>query len=215
MRVTENMLKVRKRNEPKPEDLVERVKAVKKHFLSLGRTETKLAYDVLPLIARREADLSKACDGFDPAPQGVAILGNVGTGKTLLLQYASHVFDVEYFSVPELAVLYAMKGEVGFWERLENNHSTDLILDDLGAEAQTKSFGNHLPIHDLLYRRYNAWQQAGHRLWLASNLTVKELEERYGVRILDRIREMCHVVPAVGESLRKQERKNAQYQPPR
>ncbi len=133
------------------------------------------------------------------------MLGNVGTGKTILLNFAAYACDVAVISCPIIAAAFARGGENAFWQVVENRSMTgaDLMLDDLGAEDASKRFGNTLPMIDLLYRRYDIWRAIGGRVWLTSNLTGAQLMEKYGERVVDRIREMCEIVPATGGSLRK------------
>lgn len=63
-----------------------------------------------------------------------------------------------------------------------------LFIDDIGTEpASIKSWGNEIsPVTELLYSRYDR------QLFtiITSNLNDKELEERYGLRIADRMAEI-------------------------
>ena len=206
MKITADMLTVKPRKEPDAEYLQKRTEAVMRHFVSLGMKKTTLSDAVIPAIARRELDfLGTQQPDFDPALRGALMMGNVGTGKTVLLQYAALVLRVGYFDITGLSTIYATGGDENFWSVMRDTMLTghDLILDDLGAEADTKRFGNQMPIVELIYERYSLWKLTGARLWMATNLTGAEIRTRYGDRVLDRLKEMCYVVPATGTSLRK------------
>lgn len=194
------------RKEP-PEDVVKtETEKLLKHFSeSFGWSLTDLAEQTIPVIARRSCDFRRGEKDWNDAHKGVALLGNVGTGKTILLSYVALLIDVAVFNVPELSRVYAVSGAEAFWNRVmdRTNVGQDMVLDDLGAETESKYFGAPFPIVDLLYRRYDLWKSSGHRLWVSSNLTGQELSARYGERVSDRLREMTVVVPATGKSLRK------------
>jgi len=195
------------RNEPSDNVLKKHTESLRMQFVrSFGWRMTDLAKQVMPVIARRACDLYSDKKDWDDARKGVAMLGNVGTGKTILLNYAAYIIDVTVFNVPELSRIYAMGGADAFWNRVMDRSyiKTDMMLDDLGAESDdAKRFGVPFPIVDLIYRRYDIWRSHGHRLWVSSNLTGEELATRYGARVTDRLREMCVVVPAVVKSLRR------------
>ena len=67
-----------------------------------------------------------------------------------------------------------------------------LAIDDLGKEpTEVLNFGNVVsPVVDLLEYRYN------HQLFtvVTTNLTPKEIREKYGARIADRFNEMLEVI---------------------
>jgi len=193
------------RTEPPPEILKKHEDSVRKKFTeTFGWEMTELADRVMPSIARRCIDIYDTGEWSD-ARKGVALLGNIGTGKTILMKYMAYLFDVAVFSIPNLATIYSTDGPEDFWARVTDKTyvGKDMILDDVGAEQDTKRYGVAFPIVDLIYRRYDIWKASGHRLWLSSNLTGAEISQRYGPRIADRLKEMCHVIPAIGPSMRK------------
>lgn len=67
-----------------------------------------------------------------------------------------------------------------------------LAIDDVGTEpAEVVDYGNVIePITELLEARY----ARGLFTLVTTNLTGKELRQRYGVRLVDRMNEMMHVV---------------------
>lgn len=191
--------------EHQPADMIARNVAKLEHIFSEihGFKQTELSKKIFPSIAEHWSGLSNKND-YDPLKCGLAMVGKTGTGKTVLLKFAAILFDADYLDVPSLSIEFSKAGPTGFWNMVEpSNKCMDVILDDLGAEQNSSNYGNSLPIVDLIYHRYNLWQRNGARLWLSSNLSSAELSNRYGERVVDRIREMCCVIPAVGEQFRK------------
>ena len=206
MRITHQMLNntPEESNEPPEEVLSAETSKLAKYFYgNKGYRETPLSKVMLPIIARSIVSKNDL-EAYSEPKCGAAMIGQKGTGKTLLMMLTALRLDVEYFDAPSLAVEFSVNGATGFWGKVEGRSvNYDFILDDLGAEAQTKNFGNTAPLKELIYARYNLWQSWGARTWFASNLSREDLLDRYGDRALDRIKEMCISIPVVGESLRK------------
>ena len=87
------------------------------------------------------------------------------------------------------------------WVLLYNLGYDGIFIDDIGTEpASIKSWGNEIsPVTELLYSRYDR------QLFtiITSNLNDKELEERYGLRIADRMAEMFERLHYSNRSYRK------------
>lgn len=73
-----------------------------------------------------------------------------------------------------------------------------LFLDDLGEEpVEVMDYGNVInPVVNILEQRYNRQRPT----FITTNLTAREITEKYGVRIGDRLREMVTVI-AMPESI--------------
>jgi hypothetical protein len=76
-----------------------------------------------------------------------------------------------------------------------------LAIDELGVEnVDVKNYGNASePIIDLLSHRYDKMKVTA----ISSNLTMKQIEERYGLRLADRFNEMFHKIAFTGKSFRR------------
>lgn len=76
-----------------------------------------------------------------------------------------------------------------------------LIVDDIGTEPiSVKEYGNEvLPITELIYKRYDEMLPTV----ITTNLNLSAVSERYGLRVYDRVIEMCEMIPFVGKSHRK------------
>lgn len=75
-----------------------------------------------------------------------------------------------------------------------------LAIEDMGTEsAEVLSYGNVFnPVDDVISFRYDRQLFT----FITSNLTPKEIRERYGDRIADRFNEMLHVIVFEGKSFR-------------
>lgn len=80
-------------------------------------------------------------------------------------------------------------------------NSAFLIVDDIGTEPEgVKAFGTELlPIADLIMQRYDSRFPT----IITTNLSEKGIAEAYGVRVMDRLNEICEKVPYGGESYRR------------
>lgn len=137
--------------------------------------------------------------GFITAPQskfGVVFSGMCGNGKTTLLNAfqsainylvdtgkLSRAYGITIVDAKELAI-QASKDEVFDYVKKKEF----LAIEDVGREpSEIVSYGNiFTPIGDILEYRY------ANLLFtvLTTNLTPKEMREKYGYRIADRMNEM-------------------------
>ena len=80
-----------------------------------------------------------------------------------------------------------------------------VVIDDLGLEQDVKHFGNGLdPIAYIIQRLYDVNQIAEKpiRLLLTTNLNKEELTQKYGIRVIDRLWEMCDRIVLEDTNLR-------------
>ena len=147
---------------------------------------------------------------------GLLLYGGVGTGKTTALYALRRVINASCKATPNDNTLRGFGSDM--IEVVKAKHivecytsdqtrylamkRTDLLaIDELGVEnVDVKNYGNSSePIIDLLSYRYDKQKMTA----VTSNLTMKQIEERYGLRLADRFNEMFHKVAFVGESYRK------------
>lgn len=132
-----------------------------------------------------------AADFHLPSKGGILMLGGTGLGKThLSLAIAREVlekgYSVIYGSAPELF----RKMEREHFGRSEGDTASALqeaqllILDDLGAEFESKFYNSAL--YSILNNRMNAALPT----IVNTNLDLAELNERYGERITSRLNTM-------------------------
>jgi len=127
--------------------------------------------------------------------KGLFLSGSVGRGKSLIIE---NVIPALLFS----------KGKV-----VNKYHSTELganlseimnkkfiAIDDVGVEGIYHEYGNEMEAFAEVVtyaERYNKM------LFISTNLNFKQFVERYGVRIIDRLKRLCHFIKFEGDSLRK------------
>lgn len=136
---------------------------------------------------------------------GLLICGGTGNGKTTMgralfktIQKCNNISFREE-TAANFAKLEAQRDE-NRYQLVNLRQAEYLLLDDLGVEpVSVKVWGNEVsPVAELLTQRYNL-----QKFTIAtSNLTEKELGQRYGDRVADRIREMFNVLSFKNESYR-------------
>ncbi len=131
-------------------------------------------------------------------------LGGYGTGKTHLAVALLHNAIMQGHTAGFVTASTMNRG--GFDEieqRFEAMKDADLVvIDDLATELENKLIANHM--FSLINYRY----QTEKGLVITSNMSLKELGEAVGKRILDRITERSAVIYITDvESYRKNKRK--------
>ncbi|MBQ7364579.1 MAG: ATP-binding protein [Clostridia bacterium] len=142
---------------------------------------------------------------FTPASESLLFLGKTGLGKTHLstsiaVEVIDKGYDVVYASAPTLFLsLEAQKFGRDSDIHIEEAEDADLlILDDLGTE-------NPSPLHvNFLYRLVNTRMVSGKATIINTNLTVRELRERYTDRVASRLLGEYLVLGFVGKDVRMQ-----------
>jgi DNA replication protein DnaC len=139
--------------------------------------------------------------------RGVWIMGDVGTGKTMLAMLISKAaLDAgrtsAIYSLPRLLHLLReaideQDGVVGFLDRLS---TVDLLhVDDVGAENRTDW------ALEQLYSIINSRYEDERSILITTNLQPDELAEQIGVRTVSRLVEMCgDPLPLFGEDRRRE-----------
>ncbi len=139
--------------------------------------------------------------------KGLMLYGNVGAGKTMLLNSLIRLFREVGYWHPKLFAATAIDLCQYFRKDETEGHyreavkSEILMIDDLGCEPEVcMIYGvKHTPIQNLLYDRYR-FQRT---IVITSNLTDKELLERYGIRMKDRMDETFDFITFSNQSYRK------------
>ncbi|MPR36581.1 ATPase [Salmonirosea aquatica] len=150
--------------------------------------------------------------------KGIMLTGPRGCGKTWLMElcsfnpkgpYSVHVCQniVDEFLAKDNAMStlgkYSSNRPVdapSHW-----GHSiAGRFFDDLGDESRAVSYGNERNVmEDILMERYRSVPH--HTTHVTSNLTLDQLTEFYGGRLVDRLREMFNIIefPPTAQSRRK------------
>lgn len=128
--------------------------------------------------------------------KGLFLYGNCGRGKSLLCRYA----------LPAIMLGYCRR-VVSVFDTHQMNSNIDLVLskhiisiDDIGTEDVSNVYGNRrMAFAEVM----DAAEKHGKLLIISSNLPVEDIRNRYGDRVLDRIKSTTMRVLFEGESLRK------------
>ena len=145
----------------------------------------------------------------DESETGLLLYGNVGSGKTTIMDAISNLFSCKGiqhkgvnigFKRLESVELYQMY-KFKYTEFEEIKKCPLLAIDDFGIEpVYINVYGTDIsPISELLYHRYQ------NRLTtiITTNLAVEDIRKRYGDRIADRFNEMMHSVLFANQSYRQ------------
>lgn len=140
----------------------------------------------------------------DYPKRGLFIFGSKGTGKTSVMKRFSALFDIEFISVWDLGIVFSVGRTEGFWGTIKSFDGKHLIIDDLGNETAVKSFGNELPIPDLIrYRESMFCSREPKFTFFTSNFTDrKAVIAAYGDTVFSRIAGMCDFVEFKGRDYR-------------
>lgn len=121
---------------------------------------------------------------FDQNKRWLILSGTMGTGKTTMIKSIRTVFSSSvYYHAKCIFDEFKMKESLP-----DIPYNKPLLLDDMGEEPLVcKIYGeDHAPITDLLLRRYDKRATTV----IATNLTIDEIQKRYGDRLADRIVEI-------------------------
>lgn len=138
--------------------------------------------------------------------KGLLFYGGVGTGKTHLAAAVANSVLARGRSVRFLTATQAVRAVKDTYNRgseLSERQVMEgfvkpylLVLDELGVQAGTETEKNILL--EIINDRYNALKP----MIITSNLDLAGIEELIGVRALDRLREVCVMLPMQWESYR-------------
>lgn len=149
---------------------------------------------------------------------GLLLYGNVGTGKTTLLNAMAKLINTSCererdannkfkATLEEWKVVSVIKAKNVISESTDPKGRYDIMrttallaIDELGVEpTESKLYGNvSEPLIDLLCERYDRQLCT----IISTNMGAREIAERYGRRVSDRFNEMFATLPFVAESFR-------------
>lgn len=128
--------------------------------------------------------------------RGLFLFGNCGRGKSVLCRYV----------IPAILLAH-MRKVVAVYDVQEMNRDIDGVLskhivslDDVGTEEISVKYGEkRLAFAEVM----DAAEKYGKLVIVSTNLTLEELRQRYGDRVVDRIRATMLRVAFNGKSLRE------------
>lgn len=139
----------------------------------------------------------------DNGGKGLLCVGDFGLGKTVICtQIITAMFDEwkwDYICVSA----YEMSRKIDEVKKHEI-----IIIDDFGVEGEAVVYGEHRHIFNEIV---DFAERNGILLILTSNLSVEEMQKKYGVRTVDRLKKMTKAVVFEGKSLRDYTKGEAKY----
>lgn len=131
--------------------------------------------------------------------KGILLMGNVGTGKTLLMDaFISAYNDLNYHKAKSML-------STDYIAKMRNNEPLKfgvgpVFLDDIGKGADhIKVFGSDVcPVTEFITSRY----YESSLTFATGNYRISSYEERYGAHTADRMKEMFNIVVLEGSSRR-------------
>lgn len=132
----------------------------------------------------------------DNEGKGLLLYGAVGRGKSIVARYVlPMIFRAKFNRIMTVVSCANLPDDIQ--SRAKSNF---IVLDDIGCESDSVDYGN----------RYNVVEKVvaniadrGGLLICTSNLDYESLRSRYGLRIVDRLRQLCCRVVFNGDSLRR------------
>lgn len=129
--------------------------------------------------------------------KGLFLFGNCGRGKSLLARYAIPAI-IRAFSRRIVSIVDCGSQQVNIDEILRRKL---IVLDDVGVEVDRIDYGTR---RNVVVEAINkAQDDPATMLIMSSNLSGEAIRDRYGDRIYDRVKYLCHRVAFNGQSLRK------------
>ena len=134
---------------------------------------------------------------------GLLLYGSVGTGKTTAMKALGQIFRLDSGQCSKVrnissgALVTAFSGDS--YQYAEARECQTLLLDELGCEPECLIYGVYrTPVIDLLCSRYNYQRTTV----VTTNLGDREIMERYGARLWDRLQEEYDRLTYEGNSYR-------------
>lgn len=125
--------------------------------------------------------------------KGILLIGNMGSGKTQILDIFKQL-KWQSFSrctVYDVVEAFEKNGEKGLDIFFRGNR----FFDELGAERQAAFYGTKEDVLTrILEKRYSSFRDLGLKTHVTTNLSQKQIANRYGQRLEGRILEMFNII---------------------
>lgn len=163
-------------------------------------------------------NVAKAMHELGGVKRGFILCGDCGNGKTTMMHavadatefiqdeygaythfkagYGSYKDDVRFTFADAMDCAYAERDGV-----FVTASKAILVIEDVGQEPlEVQSYGNiYNPVIDILEKRY----ENARPTFITTNLDPRQLGQRYGKRIQDRLREMMYTIAFDNPSYRR------------
>jgi len=131
---------------------------------------------------------------------GLIVSGDYGCGKTSFVMSCGFVAKKIECTIPERVECLKFSDYQDYVNELL---SRNVLLDDIGAECLQNDFGIKRDLVGDFICRYHLYGKG--RLFITTNLRGAELLDRYGGRVMSRLKDLCYPVRFNGKDKRKWE----------
>lgn len=130
--------------------------------------------------------------------KGLLLMGDVGRGKTNIV---AKVFPVVMFIKFGKIVQVYHSNEIPtkHKEIIKKSYKIPIVIDEFGVEPVTNDFGQKYEAFNYIL---DYAEMEMRLLILSTNLSLEEIQQRYGDRVLDRISRLCKIIQFKGKSKR-------------
>ncbi|WP_299429877.1 ATPase [uncultured Maribacter sp.] len=132
--------------------------------------------------------------------KGILLTGPVGCGKTSLMKLLRHIVPHQkpYKIIPTRNIAFGFN-HIGYKTIEDYGDGQFFCFDDLGVEPMGRHYGKDCNVMgEILLSRYDLFchpeRSRRVKTHATTNLNAQELEERYGIRVRSRMRQLFNLV---------------------
>jgi DNA replication protein DnaC len=167
---------------------------------SLNEAEVKI-YKLLAMYFNNDIRFEEA--GYS-LKKGIMLYGGVGCGKTTIMKLFRDNPSLKYGVVEcmTIADIYKDKEEGGSMVTHKYSNAPTICFNDLGTEIETGTsshFGNKKNVMaEIILNHYERNESKNFKLHFTTNCNAEKLTQDYGIRVSDRLKEMCNIISLDG-----------------
>lgn len=132
---------------------------------------------------------------IDPC-KGLLLSGPVGCGKTTLMRLLKHIVPLQkpYSVIPSRNIVFGFN-HIGYKIIEDYGSGQFFCFDDLGVEPMGRHYGKDCNVMgEILISRHELFLNHKIKTHATTNLRAEELEDRYGIRVRSRMRQLFNLV---------------------
>lgn len=132
---------------------------------------------------------------IDPC-KGLLLSGPVGCGKTTLMRLLKHIVPLQkpYSVIPSRNIVFGFN-HIGYKIIEDYGNGQFFCFDDLGVEPMGRHYGKDCNVMgEILISRHELFLNHKIKTHATTNLRAEELEDRYGIRVRSRMRQLFNLV---------------------
>ena len=141
--------------------------------------------------------------------KGLLFIGKYGCGKTSMMdtfqEIGKRLMPNNYMWFKSMSTLDLVdefessdnQNKESFFHKY--NNVTTIYFDDFGTESDASNYGKKNLMKEILEKRYMKKKKT----FLTTNLSLKEIKEKYGRRVFSRLQEMFNIIEFKGDDFRQ------------